>query len=62
VEKKEQIKRGTFEDDFAKKFESACKKAGTTHRHDLDKAKYDLDTIKSGQGGFTEPDDDGIEP
>lgn len=55
-------KRGSFEDDFTKAFTSAAKRAGTSHRHDLEKPKYDLDVIKSGQGGFDEPADDGIEP
>jgi hypothetical protein len=60
-EKKE--KRGSFADDFGKMFERAGKKAGTAHRHDLGKGpKFDIDVIKSGHGGFSEPKDDGIEP
>jgi hypothetical protein len=56
-------KRGSFEEDFEKKFKSGIKKASTEHKHDLDREpKYDSDVMESGLGGFNEPDDDGIEP
>jgi hypothetical protein len=56
-------KRGDFLGDFTKAFTSGMKKTGTMHRNDLAKPpKFDLDVIKSGHGGFTEPEDDGIEP
>jgi hypothetical protein len=60
-EKDDKPKRGSFADDFAKAFTSGMKKTGTAHRNDLAKPpKFDLDVIKSGHGGFDEPEDDGI--
>jgi hypothetical protein len=54
-------KRGIFIDDFTKAFTSGMKKAGTAHRNELAKGpKYDSDVMAGGQGGFTEPEDDGI--
>lgn len=60
---KEKVKRGDFLEDFCKGFERGLKRAGTAHKNDMAKPpKYDLDVIKSGQGGFIQPADDGIEP
>jgi hypothetical protein len=61
--KEEKVKRGDPFDDFCKDFERGMKKAGIAHKKDMAKPpKYDLDVIKSGQGGFIQPDDDGIIP
>ena len=61
MDKETKETRGSFEDDFNKAFTSGMKKAATTHRHDLAKdPKYDADVMASGQGGFTQPEDDGI--
>ena len=59
----EEKKGGNLFDQFTKSFEKGCKKATTSHKHDLgEKPKYDADVMASGAGGFTEPKDDGIKP
>lgn len=63
MNEKNKTKTSSFADDFTKAFTSAGKKAATSHRHELaEKPKYDTDIMASGQGGFIEPEDDGIEP